>query len=383
MQDDDKALHVTHASYEAGTLSPEFLEKMYDRISKMGNIGVWECDLATEALTWSDAVYDLFEFPRRSLVTRESTLACYEPNSRREMEKRRARAVATCSTFTADVAIRTPRGNARWIRITGDVEQENGRAVRIFGTKQDITVGKTAQLELQALQSEILQFSRLTAIDAMRSSLAHELNQPLAAIVVYAAALRDELRSAGSDRASTSEILQGLEDCSLKVGTILRELRTMAGSRSKAATAFAIDAAIYEACRIAMPERPEDLTVNYTMQDGLHAVGDPVQIQQVVINLIQNACDAMEGLDKRELTIATAHRNGFAEVSIRDSGTGIAADVIGSLFDSFVTTRANRAGIGLAISRTIVEAHSGKLTAENNPDGGATFRFIIPTGPVP
>jgi hypothetical protein len=129
-------------------------KKMYDRASALARIGVWECDLATEALTWTDGVYDLFELPRGAPVDRATPLALYEDDSRRKMEELRARAIEEGGSFTLDVRIRTARGNERWIRLTADVELENGRPVRIFGTKQDITAERSAQEKVQSLQAE-------------------------------------------------------------------------------------------------------------------------------------------------------------------------------------------------------------------------------------
>ena len=357
--------------------SVEFSRKMYDRVSTLGKIGIWECDLLTEELTWTSAVYALFDLPDGSVVNRAETLDRYEPNSRREMMRKRAQAIATCSSFTVDVAIRTRSNNSRWIRITGDVEQENGRAVRIFGTKQDITKEKEAQLQLQALQSEHIHLARSSAIDAMGSTLAHELNQPLAAIAIYVTALRRTFEQAAIER-EMGEILEGIERCTLKSGEILRAIRRMSVSARRSAAVFDLNEEIAEACRIALAGTPPGLAMNFAMHEGVQGFGDPVQIQQVVINLVRNACEAMSGSPIREITVTTAEIDGQAEVSVRDTGTGIPLELIDKIFDPFVSVRPAGTGIGLAISRTIVEAHAGKLSAVNNADGGATFRFSIP-----
>ncbi len=352
---------------------------MYDRISKLGSIGVWECDLATEALSWTSAVYDMFDLPHDYPVNRVETLAWYESNSRRELEALRFNAIATCSSFTIDAAIRTKANNSRWIRITGDVEQQDGKAARIFGTKQDITLEKEAQLQLQALQTEQIHFSRLSAINTMGSTLAHELNQPLAAIAMYVTALRNKEREQSD--VEMLDILDGIERCALKSGEILKAVRRMSARGKRSPTLFHLSKEIVEACSVALAGISEGLTVRYEMLDGLKALGDPVQIQQVVINLIRNACDAMANSAVRELTIRTAERDGQAEVSICDTGTGILAEVTHTLFDPFISSKPDGTGVGLAISRTIVEAHSGTLIAENNVGGGATFRFNISSGP--
>jgi diguanylate cyclase (GGDEF)-like protein len=114
-------------------------KKMYERASALAAIGIWECDIATSTLSWTDGVYDLFELERGSVVDREVAAAMYDPASRAEMERLRAQAIATCGSFTLDIRIRTARGNDRWIRLTADVECKEGVAVQLFGTKQDIT----------------------------------------------------------------------------------------------------------------------------------------------------------------------------------------------------------------------------------------------------
>ncbi len=362
--------------------SPEFLKKMYDRVSVLGKIGVWECDLASEELTWTDAVYDLFDLPRQSRLDRSATLDCYEPNCRRELVRLRAEAIDTCSSFTVDVALRGRPGKLRWIRIAGDVEQEGGRAVRIFGTKQDITQEKIAQQTIEALQTELIHASRISAIEAVRSTLAHELNQPLAGLALYVSAMRNMLDKGHVDTAG-SEVLDGIESCALKAGQIMRDIQNMPAIEQAKMAVFNLDAAIREASAIALKGSDHTINLVYSGSRGLQAIGDSVQIQQVVINLIRNACEALSGFERRDITIS-AQKNvldGFAEISVRDSGPGIAAEVAETLFDSFVSTKPGSTGIGLSISRTIVEAHSGKLTAENCTDGGAAFRFSIPSSP--
>jgi len=117
-------------------------KKMYDRSSELARIGVWECDLRDNSLTWTDGVYDLFELPRGSVIDREETADLYLDGSRAEMERLRAEAIRTCGSFSIDVQIRTALGKERWMRLTADVECENGTAVRLFGSKQDITQEK-------------------------------------------------------------------------------------------------------------------------------------------------------------------------------------------------------------------------------------------------
>lgn len=119
--------------------SADHFQKMYDRVSTLARIGVWECDLATGRLTWTDMVYDIFGVPRGAPIDRETTLRLYDPDSCREMERLRAEAIYYGTGFDLDIRIKTEAKEVRWIHLTALVEQEAGRSVRIFGTKQDIT----------------------------------------------------------------------------------------------------------------------------------------------------------------------------------------------------------------------------------------------------
>src|SRR3546814_8161131 len=154
--------------------------KMYDRSSALARIGVWECDLATEALTWTDGVYDLFEIPRGSPLARAEIVDLYEEESRREMERLRAAAIRDGTGFTLDIHVRTAKGNPRWLRLTVDVEQEDSRSVRIFGTTQDLTEKKAAPAKVPAPHAEPLQASQRTAIGPIAPTPAHESNTPRA-----------------------------------------------------------------------------------------------------------------------------------------------------------------------------------------------------------
>ncbi|WP_132029724.1 diguanylate cyclase domain-containing protein [Aquabacter spiritensis] len=154
----------------------ERFRKMYERSSALAKIGTWECDLATGALTWTDGVYDIFELPRGSYVTREMILELYYAQSRRQMERMRSKAIADCTSFVLDVRVRTARGNRRWVRLSIDVEADAGRAVRIFGTKQDVTQEK----ELLERMRRLAEFDMLTGL-ANRAMFETELQRALRA----------------------------------------------------------------------------------------------------------------------------------------------------------------------------------------------------------
>ena len=355
--------------------------KMYDRSSALAKIGVWQCDLATETLTWTDGVYDLFELPRGSPVTREQILALYDEESRTEIERRRAEAIATGGSFSLDVRICTARGNPRWLRLTIDVEQDElGRPVSIFGTKQDITEARLAEEKVKALQAELLDVSRRGAMGAMAATVAHELNQPLAAIGNYAAGTRRALERPEPSPAAVAAGLEAIEFSALRAGRILRSLRQVVQGGEMKPEPVNPDSLIREAAVLAVAGALEGVALQFRFAEGLVVTVDPIQLQQVIINLVRNAVEAMHVAPQREIVISTFAVEGGVEIHVDDSGPGIAPDLLPSIFDAFVSSKRNGMGVGLAISRTIVEAHGGRITAVNRHGGGASLRIRLPGG---
>ncbi|MGS1017162.1 sensor histidine kinase [Allosphingosinicella humi] len=353
-------------------------KKMYDRSSALARIGVWECDLATEALTWTDGVYDLFDLPRGSPLERARIVELYDADSRREMERLRAATIRDGGSFTLDILIRTPKGNERWLRLTADVEQENGRSARIFGTKQDITREKLAQEELRALQAELIHVSRRGAMGAMATTLAHELNQPLAAISNYVAGARRALNDPAADTARVERGLAGIEGCALRAGEIIRNLRAMGADDFAKQRLFDINPLVRDAATMAMTGSSDGVAVRYALADTAMVRADPVQIQQALIAIVRNAVEAMRESPRREIEISTNRLGDEIEIRIEDSGPGIAPDMLARIFDAFVSTRPKGLGIGLAVSRAIIETHGGRIAAENRRAGGASLRITLP-----
>ena len=359
----------------------ERYKKMYDRSSALARIGVWECDLATEALTWTDGVYDLFELPRGAPLDRSEIVKLYEPRSRREMERMRSAAIARGGSFTLDVRIRTARGNRRCIRLTADVETENGTPVRIFGTKQDVTEETAAREKVEALQAELIHASRASAIGAMASTLAHELNQPLSAIANYVAYTRRVLAGDGPELEKAESGLKGIDDCAFRAGRIIRGLRALPPNDAPMRRRVDPRELIARGVEIAASGAPEGLSVEVRLAEGARIAVDPVQLQQVVMNLVRNAIESVECAGRREVVVSSRVAGGAFELSVEDTGPGIAGDALERIFDAFHTSRPDRVGLGLSICRTIVEAHGGRISAANRSTGGACLKVTLPLAP--
>jgi len=351
---------------EASTCLPS---RTLDRVASLAKIGVWQCDLKTERLAWNDGVYDLFELPRGSFVSRPMALDLYEAHSRCAMERMRAEAIATGGSFALDIRIRTALGVPRWLRLTGEAELEKGRAVLVQGTKQDITDARTAQDEVQALLADLILGSERNAIGATVAALAHDLNQPLAAIATYAAGMRRLLDAGREADAAAGEGLEAIAENALRAGALIRRMRDLTGGSSIAPHPTSLNALVRGAASIAMSAPGPEVTLHDRLGDDILLTADAAQLRQVVLAILCNAREALEGSARRQITMSSERRGDRAELLFEDSGPGIATDMLPRLFEAFATTRPGRLGMGLAISRTIVEAHRGEIWAENGRSG--------------
>ncbi len=253
---------------------------------------------------------------------------------------------------------------------------------RIFvGIVHDLTSRTMTARRVQDLQSELLHVSRLSAMGQMTAALAHELNQPLSAIMNYISAARRMLANVQHPVALRSlELIEKAVAQTTRAGQIIRQLRDFVEKRESARTACNINLVIEEALVLAsIASADPNVTVTTEFEPNLPPVMiDKVQIQQVIVNLARNAVEAMQTVKLRRLKIATALSPEGVLVSVSDSGPGLAPEVAGRLFHPFVTTKDKGMGIGLSICQSIVEAHGGRISAGPGDMGGAEFRMLLP-----
>jgi two-component system sensor kinase FixL len=249
------------------------------------------------------------------------------------------------------------------------------------GFVRDLSERQETEQRLQELQSELMHISRLTAMGEMASTLAHELNQPLSAIGAYVKGARRMIDGGADMRGEVSEALDKAAAQALRAGQIIKRLRDFVARGESERRVEPLTKLLEEASALALVGAKEfGVRVRYRFDPKADLVlADRVQVQQVVLNLIRNAIDAMADSPRRELLIATRAEGEWAAVTVADTGPGISPDVAAQLFQPFVTTKAHGMGVGLSISRTIIEAHGGKLWVEENPGGGAIFHFTLRT----
>jgi two-component system sensor kinase FixL len=216
----------------------------------------------------------------------------------------------------------------------------------------------------------------------MASALAHELNQPLSAIANYMKGGRRLLETGSAESAKLlPEAMDKAAEQALRAGQIIRRLRDFVARGESERRVEDLRKLIEEASALALVgAKDRGVRVAYQFDPKIGFVlADKVQIQQVILNLIRNALEAMESCDRRELVVSTAPApQNLVAISVSDTGTGISAEVSAQLFQPFVTTKRKGMGVGLSISRTIVEAHGGSIAAQPNPEGGTLFSFTLP-----
>ncbi len=260
-------------------------------------------------------------------------------------------------------------------------EMRSGDRRFFTGFIRDLTERQQTQQRLQELQSELIFMSRFTALGEMASTLAHELNQPLTASASYLNGARRLLQTQrGEDIAVVRDAIGSASDQILRAGQIIKRLREFVARGESDRVEEDLRKLIEEASALALVGAKESgVQVNFAFDTVMQFVlVDKIQIQQVILNLMRNAMEAMQEVDRREMTIATSQVDGeTVEVSVADTGPGLAPEISARLFQPFVTTKRQGMGVGLSISRTIVEAHGGRLWAEPNAGGGTVFRLTL------
>jgi two-component system, LuxR family, sensor kinase FixL len=262
----------------------------------------------------------------------------------------------------------------------GEVHQDG---YRLFtGFVRDLTERQQTERRLQELQEGLQHVSRLRSMGQMAAALAHELNQPLTATANY---VRAALRLIEQPEPNIARIRQAMNlaaQQTLRSGEIIRRLRAFVSRGEVSRRPESVAKLIEEASALALVGAKEHgIKVLIRIHPDLPTADvDRVQIQQVLLNLIRNSVEAMEGREMRELSVGTELEGGAVLVSVADTGGGIPPEIETKLFQPFVTTKADGMGISLSVCRTIVEAHGGRLWVEPNAGGGSVFRFTLPVG---
>lgn len=360
------------------------IEERVTLATEAAQFGVWELDVNTGEVWLSDKVRELFQFTPDQKVTYAVFQKRVHPGDRAKREAAIQRAIESGGGYEIEYRVLCPDGTIRWMSGRARcITDDDGKSCRLLGVSMDVTNRKQAEEEARHRREQIDLLSRASLLGEMTASLAHELNQPLSAIVSNANAgtrfidkgtvdpvqLREILADVGADGRRAYDIIETVRGA-VKKGTAIRGRINLNDVVRGVAHMVQPDAAVHFA------------NVEMSLADNLPAVkGDPTQMQQALINLVRNAFDAMRDTpaDQRTVEIATEYSgDGAISVAVRDHGAGISQTSRERLFEQFFTTKEEGLGMGLAIVRSIIQTHGGRIMAENAPGGGARFSFTLP-----
>jgi signal transduction histidine kinase len=360
------------------------LEQRMRLAATAAELGFWQYDVTTGKVWLSDRANELLGWIASNDHPRLEELI---PKVVEEDRDRIASAYNESlqeNGFQTEFRMHTSGSAIRWLGVRGDVERDgSGNPVHLRGVISDITLRRKMEHELAKQRAELAHLSRVASLGELSAALAHELNQPLTAILSNAQAAARFLAQEPCDLQEVKSILKDIIDANHRAGETIRRLRRLFQKGQVERELIDVNSAIHEVLRVMHTDLINSRVVVRThLAAQVPAVrGDQVQLHQVLINLFLNACDAMNSVesDSRRLTVSTfTGDKGQLRIDIADRGTGIPQGDLQRIFEPFVTTKPTGMGMGLAVCHTILAAHGGEIWASNNVDGGATIHISLP-----
>lgn len=374
---------VLHERREAS----EALRKSEDRMSMAAEwtkLGFWSYDFVTGETWLSDHLLKVLN------VTNE-TSSCpslsdmMHPDDRQRVTQKFEESVTRKEDFDAEYRLLLPENQFCWIHNRArTIYDHSGKPLYTSGVVFDSTERKKAAIEAQLQREELMHLTRVSILGQLSGALAHELNQPLAAILSNAQAAQRFLKQNGSpDNDEFLEILKDIAEADKRAGAVIQRLRTLLKKGETKYQSLDLNEIVNDVLRLTHSDLlTQNVNVTTRLEKSLPRInGDFVQLQQVMLNLILNACEAMtvNPASDRALNVSTeVNENNQVKFAIEDTGPGIDPNLMDRIFEPFVTTKEQGLGLGLSICRSILSAHNGSLLARNNVDQGATFYMVLP-----
>ena len=355
------------------------------------NLAAESADLAfwvlypEQGTAWmSDKGRRIYGFDSNLPLTCDLILSRVHPDERVAVKAEYDRACALHDAFESEHRLLLPYGKTRWVIMRGRcLQDEHGNLLETIGVTLDVSPQKQAALQVQVQREEMAHRNRVALMGEMTASFAHEINQPLTAISNKASAARRFLDRGNIDPVLLRELLQEIAADSQRAGEVMRGIRSLVRKETSEQTLLNLNAIISDTVRLVSSDvLNRESVVTTELDPNVPAVqGTLVQIQQVLLNLIINALDAMETLppaERRVIVTTRSDKGDVAEFTVRDFGSGLPKDRPDKVFDHFFSTKQKGMGMGLAIVRSIIEAHGGTISGENAPDRGARMVVRLP-----
>jgi signal transduction histidine kinase len=359
-------------------------EKHLKNAERLAHLGHWQWDIWANRVSGSEEMLRILWKPQNYVPSHEQFLQDLVPQDRERVERLIRDSIEKKIGYSTEYQIALPNGELRTISCICEVLlDEEGLPARMFGTCQDVTDQRLAEVSLRQSLDEIAHLNRVAAMGELTASLAHELNQPLAAILSNAQAAIRFVGGQSPDLAQVRECLSDIVADDKRAGEVIKRLRGLLRKGQYQPSLVDLNEVVSEAVRLVGNDALlRQVSVKFEPLPGLPPVlGDRIQLYQVALNLIVNGLDASaeKPPGDRWVLVRTAEADGGrVELTVEDSGKGIAESEISRLFEPFFTTKRDGLGMGLSISRSIVQAHRGQIWAENRAGRGAIFHCVLP-----
>ena len=352
----------------------------------LSSTGTFSWRLDTDDIRFSEEANRIFEFDADSRVSLEQIADRVHPEDIQLLSEKVEFARRTGGDVDYEIRLRLADASVKYLRtIAHGSRDENGR-MEYIGAIQDVTARRLSEQAFERARSELAHVARVATLGALTASIAHEVNQPLSGIITNAGTCLRMLDASPPDVDGARETARRTIRDGNRASDMITRLRSLFSKKEFTQELLDLNEATREVIALSLSELQRNrVVVQSELADDLPSItGDRVQLQQVLLNLLRNASDAMVGVDDRprQLLIRTeSEGRDHVRVTVRDAGVGIERQVMDKLFDAFYTTKSSGMGIGLSVSRAIVERHRGRLWAEPNDGPGATFAFSIPRDP--
>jgi PAS domain S-box-containing protein len=358
----------------------------FEEAQRISHVGYWERDLVTDCIAWSDETYRIFGlWPQESPMDLASLQQRVHPEDRKLVSTAISEALGGGPPYDLEYRVLRPNGEVRIIHSRGDIKRDSSeRPTIMFGMVQDVTDRNQAEQERERLRQLEGELARIGTLNALTASIAHEISQPLASLITNASICLRRLNADPPNIDGARETARRTIRDGNRASDVITRLRDLYRKKESAREPLDLNEATREVITMLSDQLQQKRVLLLTdYEAGLPAItGDRTQIQQVIVNLLRNALDAMSAIDDRprELVVKTAQAEGDRVlVSVKDAGVGIEPEAADTIFQAFYTTKSDGMGIGLFISRSIIEAHQGRLWGEPNVGHGATFSFSLPS----
>jgi PAS domain S-box-containing protein len=349
---------------------------------RLSSIGGFYKRIATGEMIWSEELYRIFGFDPAAPPTLERILTRVHPDdihSFNEMLDRQRRG----TDYEHDYRLLMPDHSIKYLHVVAHASRDQDGQPEYMAAVQDVTQRRLAEQALAKARSDLAHVARVTTLGALTASIAHEVNQPLAGIITNASTCLRMLAADPPNVDGARETARRTIRDGNRAAEVVTRLRALFSKKNASTETVDLNETAREVVALSLSElQRSQVTLRQELADDLPPVtGDRVQLQQVILNLLLNAADAMHDIDDRPrlLVIRTEHdTDNHIRLSVQDTGVGFEPQAVTKLFDAFYTTKSAGMGIGLSVSRSIIESHRGRLWAAPNDGPGATFSFSIP-----